>query len=99
MSSPAAEDVAAQTSFVRTAKDLFAGAAGGIAQVLLGKLDLVSGFIGYRAYITVAEFPELSFLLSKKRTHALMVMVHVLGGTFSRATSFPRFQKNHLTLS
>ena len=37
MSSPDVDDVAARGSFARTAKDLFAGAAGGIAQVLLGK--------------------------------------------------------------
>jgi hypothetical protein len=30
-----------QGSWARTAKDLFAGAAGGVAQVLLGKLTLV----------------------------------------------------------
>ena len=39
----AAEDIEAHlmgnASWVRTAKDLFAGAAGGIAQVLLGELQ------------------------------------------------------------
>lgn len=30
-------DLAAQGSWARTAKDLFAGAAGGVAQVLLGE--------------------------------------------------------------
>jgi hypothetical protein len=41
----AAEDIARhemeQGSWARTAKDLFAGAAGGVAQVLLGKSMLV----------------------------------------------------------
>jgi hypothetical protein len=35
-----AEIEAENASWVRTAKDLFAGAAGGVAQVLLGKLYL-----------------------------------------------------------
>ena len=46
MSSAQVDDAAAQSSLVRTAKDLFAGAAGGIAQVLLGKWQSFSRFIG-----------------------------------------------------
>jgi len=36
---------AGNTSWVRTAKDLFAGAAGGVAQVLLGKLLLCLNYV------------------------------------------------------
>jgi solute carrier family 25 (mitochondrial carnitine/acylcarnitine transporter), member 20/29 len=37
----AAMDVEAHGGALQTAKDLFAGAAGGVAQVLIGKFDLI----------------------------------------------------------
>ena len=50
MASAEAEDAATQSSLARTAKDLFAGAAGGIAQVLLGKQWQISRFIGSNTF-------------------------------------------------
>ena len=42
MESEAFDDLAKSTDPLRTVKDLAAGAAGGIAQVLLGKCPIVS---------------------------------------------------------
>jgi hypothetical protein len=40
-----------EAGFKRTLKDLFAGAVGGIAQVLLGKLDLFRDAVLLRLYL------------------------------------------------
>ena len=59
------------TSWVRTAKDLFAGAAGGIAQVLLGELKeymLVFVLVTARLYYP-GGYGSVSRFLSKVKSN------------------------------
>ena len=51
----AANDIEEHGGLARTMKDLFAGAAGGVAQVLLGMSKVFASFLSFKIHV----FPHL----------------------------------------
>ena len=66
MADPHIEDQ--DTSWARTAKDLFSGAAGGVAQVLLGK----SAFHSVSVSFILSIRPQLLCLPQRKLSHKFL---------------------------
>lgn len=69
MADPHIED--RDTTWVRTAKDLFSGAAGGVAQVLLGIMNSLLFVLSGLQYITVGHIKAIEMQRFSRSTHIL----------------------------